>query len=109
MKSGTLNVVPSSSAPPVSWSPPSDSPLHYVAFGDCGGSWNPGHCAADPVNLSLVQRTLGYGAENTKAYMMRGLNYDDLASTNGARERPLFELWEALTEGNVYPRKVRHV
>ena len=61
---------------------------------------------SDPINLSLVQRILGYGVTNTVAYMMRGLNYDDLAKTNGDRERPVFKLWEALTDGNVYPRKV---
>jgi len=78
--------------------------LRYIVHGDCGGSWNPGHCTADLINFSLVQRILGYDASNSIAYLMRGLNYDDMAGTGGARGKPLWALWEALSK-EAYPRK----
>ena len=78
--------------------------LHYIAHGDCGGAWNPGHCTADPLNFSVVQKLLGVTKKDTVAYLMRGLNYDDLANTNGDTNRPLFALWESLAQ-RVYPRK----
>ena len=81
-----------------------DRVLHYIAFGDCGGKWNPGHCMADPINFSAVQKILGYDNTNTYSYLLRGLNYDDLAGTAGDKTRPMFELWAALSK-KAYPRK----
>jgi len=81
--------------------------LYYMAHGDCGGAWNPGHCSADPLNLSVVQKLLGADRTNTVAYLMRGLNYDDLANTDGSPDRPLFKLWEALAS-RTYSRKTAY-
>ena len=81
----------------------SEGVLHYIAFGDCGGRWNPGHCMADPINFSAVQKILGYDNTNTYSYLLRGLNYDNLAKTDGDKTRPMFELWEALSK-RAFPR-----
>lgn len=63
---------------------------------------------ADPLNFSVVQRILGFDSSNTFSYLLRGLNYDDLAGTSGSRSSPLFELWEGLSK-EVYPRKEAYI
>ena len=105
MASGTVRREDPEASPTMVGDTDSEQPdvLHYVAFGDCGGRWNPGHCMADPINLSVVQKILGYDNTNTYSYLLRGLNYDNLAKTDGDKTRPMFELWEALSKP--YPRK----